>query len=157
MTHRKGCSLCRAEGFSCSFDVLYGGPRAILDQKNIIFFFSCKFFPFLVIIPWLRIGSGSGSVLSYKMLSPNRTQMNPDSKHCSQYWLEEMWIVDITLLQRRRVSMLWSIRPRAISRKCPATPTSYTSRGNIPTKSLSAWFHHRYPTYSMDTDPVHSP
>jgi hypothetical protein len=38
-----GCSLLRAEGFICNFDVLYGGP-------------------------WIRIGSGSGSVLGLKFL-----------------------------------------------------------------------------------------
>jgi hypothetical protein len=47
-----GCSLLRAEGFSCSLDVLYGGQEISKLQfliKKIRIFFSCKFFQFLVI------------------------------------------------------------------------------------------------------------
>ncbi len=46
-----GCSLLRAEGFFCNLDVLYGalgiGIFVVFDPN--IFFFSCKFFQFLVI------------------------------------------------------------------------------------------------------------
>jgi hypothetical protein len=63
-----GCSLLRAEGFSCSLDVLYGDIRiskmAIFDKKN---FLSCKFFPKFGLQnsgsgldPDPKAGSGSG-------------------------------------------------------------------------------------------------
>jgi hypothetical protein len=65
-----GCFLLRAEGFSCSLDVLYGGlGKSILQFliKKILHFFSCNFFllQFLVIKPWIMIGMKS------KMLDPD--------------------------------------------------------------------------------------
>ncbi len=54
-----GCSLLRAEGFSCSLDVLYGGQRINKleclikkDIKNSAVFF---FFSFWSSKPWIRI------------------------------------------------------------------------------------------------------
>jgi hypothetical protein len=48
-----GCSLLKAEGFSCVLDVRYEGLRIsklqFLIKKNIKFFFSCKFVQFLII------------------------------------------------------------------------------------------------------------
>jgi hypothetical protein len=46
-----GCSFLKAEGFSCSFCVLYGGLRINKLQffiKQYPIFFSCYFFKFLV-------------------------------------------------------------------------------------------------------------
>ena len=55
----------RAEGFSCSMDVLYGGlgidKLHFFYQKNFIIFFSCKFFPIFG-----HQNPGSGSVFSLK-------------------------------------------------------------------------------------------
>ncbi len=64
-----GCSLLRAEGFSCSLGVLYGGLGISKLQFLIkiieIKFPAINFFKFQVIKPWIRIrdpdpGSGSG-------------------------------------------------------------------------------------------------
>ncbi len=80
-----GCSLFRAEGYSCSLDVFYGAlgisNLQFLIKKNIgLIFFSCKFLSkFLVIkildpdLIWIRIG------IQPKMLDPD--SMNPDPKH----------------------------------------------------------------------------
>jgi hypothetical protein len=44
-----GCSLLRAEGFSCNLDVFYGGlglsKSQFLIETISNFFLSCKFFP----------------------------------------------------------------------------------------------------------------
>ncbi len=57
-----GCSILRAEGFSCSFGVLYGGLGIIKLQFSIkkieIKFPAIHFFQFYVIEPWIRIGIG---------------------------------------------------------------------------------------------------
>ncbi len=54
-----GCSLLRAEGFSCSLGVLYVGlgigKVQFLIQKNLIFFSAVIFYQFLVIKAWIRI------------------------------------------------------------------------------------------------------
>jgi hypothetical protein len=54
-----GRSLLRAEGFSCSLGVLYGGlgisKLQFLIKKIEIKFPAINFFPFLVIKPWIRI------------------------------------------------------------------------------------------------------
>jgi hypothetical protein len=54
-----GCSLLRAEGFSCSLGVLYGGLGISKLQFSIkkieIKFPAKKFFKFSVIKPWIRI------------------------------------------------------------------------------------------------------
>ncbi len=55
-----GCSLLRAEGFSCSLDVLFGGLEkqfAIFDKKNLEkkIFRSIFFFNFWSSKPWIRI------------------------------------------------------------------------------------------------------
>jgi hypothetical protein len=64
-----GCSLLRAEGFSCSLGVLYGGLRIsklqFLIKKIGIEFPAIHFFHFKVIKPWILIrdpdlGSGNG-------------------------------------------------------------------------------------------------
>ncbi len=73
-----GCSLLRAEGFSCSLGVLNGGlgisKLQFLIKKIEIKFPAIHFFQFKDIKPWIRIrdsdpGSGSGSQLE-KMLDP---------------------------------------------------------------------------------------
>jgi hypothetical protein len=51
-----GCSIFRAEGFSCSLDI------AIFDQKKKKIFLLYFFLKILVIKPWIQIVSGSGSV-----------------------------------------------------------------------------------------------
>ncbi len=59
-----GCSLLRAEGFSCSLDVLYGGlgksKLKFLNKKIQTFFKAVNFSNFWSSKPWIRIGSGSG-------------------------------------------------------------------------------------------------
>jgi hypothetical protein len=54
-----GCSLLRAEDFSCSLDVLYKGLGISKLQfiiKQYQFFFSCKFFKnFWSSKPWIQI------------------------------------------------------------------------------------------------------
>ncbi len=64
-----GCSLLRAEGFSCSLGVFYVGlgigKLQFLIQKKLCFFSAVIFYQFLVIKAWIRIrdpdlGSGSG-------------------------------------------------------------------------------------------------
>jgi hypothetical protein len=53
------------EGFSCSSDVLYGGLGIIklqFYQKNIKFFFSCKFLVIKTVDPdWIGIQPNAGS------------------------------------------------------------------------------------------------
>jgi hypothetical protein len=67
----------RAEGFSCSLDVLYGylGARdkkiEIFDKKYKIIFFSSKFFKFLVIKP-LDPDRYSRNTIPPKMLDPGQ-------------------------------------------------------------------------------------
>jgi hypothetical protein len=55
MFRNSGCSLLRAEGFSCSLDGLCGGlgiyKLQFLIKKFANFFFSCKFFQLLDIKP----------------------------------------------------------------------------------------------------------
>ncbi len=68
-----GCSVLRAEGFSCSLDVFYGGlgisKLQFFIQKNIKFFSAVNFVQFLVIKTldpdWIRIG------IQPKMLDPD--------------------------------------------------------------------------------------
>jgi hypothetical protein len=54
-----GCSILRAEGFSCSLGVLYGGlgisKLQFLIKKIEIKFPAISFFQFLFIKPWIRI------------------------------------------------------------------------------------------------------
>ena len=54
-----GCSLLRAEGFSCSLGILYGGlgisKLQFLNMKIEIKFPAINFFQFQVIKPWIRI------------------------------------------------------------------------------------------------------
>ncbi len=63
-----GWPLLRAEGFFCILDILYGGLGIgkLQFYIKIFFFFSCNFFQFLSLKPWIRIGSGSGLVFSLK-------------------------------------------------------------------------------------------
>jgi hypothetical protein len=79
-----GCSLLRAEGFSCNLDVLYGGlgisKLQFFDKKNrfritlAVNFF--QFFSFWSSKSWIRIGIQS------KMLNLDPDSINPDQKHC---------------------------------------------------------------------------
>jgi hypothetical protein len=50
-----GCSLLRAEGFSCGLDVLYGGLFAFFDLKEEEKFSYNKFFSFWTSKPWILI------------------------------------------------------------------------------------------------------
>jgi hypothetical protein len=54
-----GCFLLRAEGFSCSLGVLYGGlgisKLQFLIKKIEIKFSAINFFQFYFIKPWIRI------------------------------------------------------------------------------------------------------
>ncbi len=75
-----GWTLLWAAGFFCNLDILYGGlglgKLQFLIKKNLIFFFSCNFFKFLVIKAlvikaldpdWIQIGSGSVLVSSLNL------------------------------------------------------------------------------------------
>jgi hypothetical protein len=77
MFRSAGCSLLRAEGFSFSLKVLYGGLRISklqFDIKKYINFF--QFLAIKTLDPdWIRIG------IHPKMLDPD--SMNTDPKHCS--------------------------------------------------------------------------
>jgi hypothetical protein len=68
----------RAEGFSCSLDVLYG---AIYDQKILNLFPAVNFFQFFTIKTldpdWIQIRMG----IQPKMLDLDPDLMNPDLKH----------------------------------------------------------------------------
>ncbi len=76
-----GCSLFRAEDFSCILDGLYGG-QGISKQQ----FFYQKKYPFLLSAvhfskfwssePWIGIG------IQTKMLDPDPELINPNPKHC---------------------------------------------------------------------------
>jgi hypothetical protein len=70
----------RAEGFSCSLDVLYEGlgirklPFLIFEQEIFFQFWSSK--------PWIRIRIG----IQPKMLDPDPESMNPDPD--PKHWLK---------------------------------------------------------------------
>jgi hypothetical protein len=68
-----GCSFLRAEGFSCSLCVLYGGLGITILQflsKKYPNFFSCKLFSiFDHQNPGFRTGSGSGSAIRKNALN----------------------------------------------------------------------------------------
>ncbi len=68
-----GCFLLRAEGFSCSLSVLYGGlgksKLQFLIKKIEIKFPALNFFQFLVIKPWIRIRDPDPQL--EKMLDPD--------------------------------------------------------------------------------------
>jgi hypothetical protein len=77
MTHKSRKIKKFQEAFVCNLDVLYGGLGivkliVVFDPK--MFFFSCKFFPILVIKTldpdWIRIG------IQLKMLDPDPYQKN---------------------------------------------------------------------------------
>jgi hypothetical protein len=77
-----GCSLLRAEGFSCSLNVLYGG-LGISNLQFVIKIIS-NFFPAVIFFhhfwsskPWIQIWIDTG--IQPKMLDPK--PMNPDPKH----------------------------------------------------------------------------
>ncbi len=62
-----GWPLLWAGGFCCNLDIFYGGlgigKLQFLIKKKFNFFFSCFFFfNFWSLKPWIRIGSGYGSV-----------------------------------------------------------------------------------------------
>ncbi len=82
-----GRSLLRAEGFSCSLDVLYGG----LGISKLQFFIKelSNFFPAVIFFPILEYQyPGSGAVFSPKwcilIRIPVLDSMNPDPKHWCQ-------------------------------------------------------------------------
>ncbi len=62
-----GWPLLWAPGFFCNLDILYGGlgigKVQFLIKKKLIFFSVVIFFNFWSLKPWIRIGSGSVSVL----------------------------------------------------------------------------------------------
>jgi hypothetical protein len=65
-------SLLRAEGLSCSLDVLYGGLGiAIFERKKI----QLNFFPYFLVIKAL-----DPNLL--EMLDPDPDSMNPNPQHC---------------------------------------------------------------------------
>jgi hypothetical protein len=68
-----GCSLLRAEGFSCSLDVLGISKLQFLIKKLSKIFYSCTstFFQFWVRKPWIRIRIG----IQPKMLDRIWTQL----------------------------------------------------------------------------------
>jgi hypothetical protein len=71
-----GCSLLRAEGFSCSLGILYGGlgisKLQFLVTKIEIKFQAIKFFQFWVIKPCIRIRDPDLQL--EKMLDPDPDQ-----------------------------------------------------------------------------------
>ncbi len=64
-----GCSLLRAEGFSCSLDVLYGGlgiSKLQFLMQKISSFFQLYCLAIKTLDPdWIGIGSGSGLIVSW--------------------------------------------------------------------------------------------
>ena len=68
-----GYFLCRAEGFSCSLGVLYGGlgisKLQFLIKKLKIKFPAVNFFQFWVTKPWIRIRNPDPQL--EKMLDPD--------------------------------------------------------------------------------------
>jgi hypothetical protein len=72
-----GCSLLRAEGFSCSLCVLYGdlgiSKLQFLIKKIKIKFPAINFFQFSVIKPWIRIRDPDPQL--EKMLDPGRIRI----------------------------------------------------------------------------------
>jgi hypothetical protein len=76
-----GCSLLRAEGFSYSLEVLYGGN---FDQNKIIQNFQLYLF-FNLVIKTLDLDPDP-FLDSLEMLDPdpNSDSMNPDPQHCNE-------------------------------------------------------------------------
>jgi hypothetical protein len=79
-----GCSLLRAEGFSCSLNVLYGGLGISTGNLQFVIKIISNFFPAVIFSPhfwsskpWIQIWIGTG--IQSKMLDPE--PMNPDPKH----------------------------------------------------------------------------
>jgi hypothetical protein len=74
-----GCSLLRAESFSCSLSVLYGGlgisKLQFLTKKIEIKFPAINFFQFKVMKPWIQIRDPDSQL--EKML-----EINADPKPC---------------------------------------------------------------------------
>jgi hypothetical protein len=65
----------RAEGFSCSLDVLYGGlgiSKLKFVIKKILIFSALHFFQLVILI-----------VIQTKMLDSYPESINPDPKHCN--------------------------------------------------------------------------
>jgi hypothetical protein len=84
----------RAEGFSCNFDIIYGGlgiSKLHFSAVNFSNFWSSK--------PWIRIG------IQPTMLDPNPDSMNPDQKHC----LQEHFALDSTESDGQEAGMVLEI------------------------------------------------
>jgi hypothetical protein len=69
-----GCSLLRAEGFSCSLDILYGG----LGISKLQFLSAVIFLNFWSSEPLIRIGTVP---IQPKLLDPDPESVNLDPKH----------------------------------------------------------------------------
>ncbi len=85
-----GCSLLRAEGFSCSLGVLYGGLGISILQflinKIEIKFPAINFFQFQVIKPWIRIRDPeSGSAIRKNAGSGSVSALNPCGSETLEY------------------------------------------------------------------------
>ncbi len=114
------CSHLRAERFFFSLDVLYGGLgigklQVATFDKNIKFFFSCKFFP--IFGHW--IGSGSRSVFSLKCWIRIRIQIKwiggykpPQNTERSRSTAWEATVWQTTWTEYRRTWKEWTrVRP----------------------------------------------
>jgi hypothetical protein len=81
-----GCSLLRAEGFSCSLGFLYGGLGIIklqfLIKKIEIKFPAINFFQFEVIKPWIRIRDADPESGSAIRKNAGSALINADPKPC---------------------------------------------------------------------------
>ncbi len=121
------CSLLRAEGFSCSFDVLFGGlgisKSQFLIKKYQIFFQLWIFFNFWSSIP------GSGSIVGLKCwirirntaehyLKASVTSMGPNycTKNFDANWnfRARTTITDLLNLLLRTSGLGWTCRCQAI-------------------------------------------
>ncbi len=114
-----GCSLLRAEGFSCSLGVLYGGlgisKLQFLIKKIGITFPAINFFQFQVIKPWIRIrdpdlesgsgirirnqkNAGSGSVSGSALNQCGSETLQKSQNHCTLMHRAQLTFSDTSIL-----------------------------------------------------------
>ncbi len=96
-----GCSVLRAEGFSCSLDILYGGPGIskwqFFGSKKDKKFVRCIFFFILWSSkPWIRIGSGSVSGFTWNAGYGSVSGLN-DSGSRTELWFREPVLYEMKL------------------------------------------------------------
>ncbi len=85
-----GCSLLRVEGFFCSLKIFHGGLKKGIFQQYFLFYFWFS-------IPWIQIGSGSGSgsVFSLKCwIRIKWIQIRNTGSGLTWIWLKKFRVVD---------------------------------------------------------------